>query len=98
MPIGQYQRMSRVRHSSKPHGERLTWAAICRRYPDHYVTLVEIDWTKECDFKFRDALVLGCAKHREQSLAQARENGLRRYKSFGFYWTGQVRALPRFVQ
>jgi hypothetical protein len=29
--------------------EPLTWAEICRRYPDRWVALVEMDWDDETD-------------------------------------------------
>ncbi|MBC7977848.1 MAG: hypothetical protein H7138_22945, partial [Myxococcales bacterium] len=33
----------------EPLTERLTWEQICRRYPDQWVALVELDWNDETD-------------------------------------------------
>jgi hypothetical protein len=60
------------------------------------VTLVEIDWINKWDFSFRDAIVIGQGKHRDECFANARANGRDRYRAIGFFWTGKVKALPRF--
>jgi len=39
--------------------EPMTWTQICKRYPDEWVALVEIDWVNDRDFDFRTARVIG---------------------------------------
>jgi hypothetical protein len=72
--------------------EPLTWAAICERYPDQWVCLVEIDWTHPRDFEFRTARVIGHGKTRRAPLEQARV-WWDRYPSIGFYSTRDIPAL-----
>lgn len=69
---------------------RLTWAEICRRFPDQWVALVEMDWIDEED-EFQSARVAGHGPRRADALLQARR--LRdRYTSIGHFFTGPIRA------
>ena len=68
--------------------EPLSWAAICERYPDQFVCVVDIEWTHPRDFEFRTARVIGHGKTRREPLEHARA-WWDRYPSIGFYSTGQ---------
>lgn len=71
--------------------EAMSWSAICDRYPDEWVVLVEIDWINETDFEFRSARVAGHGKRRKEPLDQARP--LRsQYRSMGHFFTGRPSA------
>jgi len=76
--------------------EPLTWDQICKRYPDQWVALIEIDWLDENhSYGFRTARVAGAGKTRRAPLEQARP--LRPwYPSIGHYFTGPIAApVPR---
>lgn len=66
--------------------EPLTWAAICERYPDQWVCLVEIDRIHPNDFAFRTARVIGHGQSRGEPLDQARP-WRQRYRSIAHYST-----------
>lgn len=72
---------------SKP----MTWKAICERYPDEWVALVEIEWVNNRDFEFRSARVAGHGKRRREPMKQA-EPLWARYQEIGHFYTGRVRA------
>ncbi len=74
--------------------ERLTWDEVRRRYPDQWVTLVDIDWVNETDFEFRSAIAIGHGAHRRLAIAEAHPQ-LDRYPGFGCYFTGRIRAPLR---
>jgi hypothetical protein len=70
--------------------EPLTWEEICRRYPDQWVVLVEMDWIEDVD-ELRTARVAGHGPRRKDPLVQARP--LReRHREMGHFFTGRVRA------
>ena len=77
-----------------PNAERLTWDAVCRRYPDEWVVLADTEWVNDTDFELRATTVIGHGKGRAEALAQARPL-LERCDRFGFFFTGRARALPR---
>lgn len=79
--------MSAGAESSEP----MTWQEICRRYPDQWVALVEIDWVDEDEVG--TARVAGYGPHRADPLRQARHLHSR-YEEIGHFFTGRVRA-PR---
>ena len=74
--------------------ERITWDEVCRRYPDEWVMLVDIDWVNETDFVFRSAIAVGHGPHRRDVFAQARAL-LDGYSGFACYFTGRIRAPLR---
>ena len=77
--------------TSPPISEPLTWDEICKRHPDEWVVLVEVDWVNDTDFEFRSARVAGNGKRRKDPIEQARP--LRdRYPSMGHFFTGPIRA------
>src|SRR3954463_1774781 len=80
-------------HATKPIAptisEPLTWAAICERYPDQWVCLVEIDRIHPRGFEFRTARVIGHGHTRRAPLEQARA-WWDRYPSIGFYSTQEI--------
>ena len=76
--------------ASEP-SELLSWGEICRRYPDQWVALVEIEWVDEDEV--RAARVAGHGPHRADPLEQARHLHAR-YEEIGHFFTGRVRA-PR---
>jgi len=71
--------------------EPLSWAEICRRYPEQWVALVEIDWEDEDEI--RTARVAGHGPRRADPLEQARHLHAR-YEEIGHFFTGRIRA-PR---
>jgi hypothetical protein len=76
--------------------EPLTWREICKRYPDEWVCLVEIDAFNDNDFGFRSARVVGHGKDPRDPYVQARLLG-GRYEEMGHYFTGLARGpFPRF--
>ena len=75
--------------------EPLTWEEICKRYPDEWVCLVEIDSINDNDFAFRTARVVGHGRRPGDPFEQARPFH-DQYECIGHYFTGQVRLpLPR---
>ena len=74
--------------------ERLTWDEVRRRYPDQWVTLVDVDWINETDFEFRSAIAVGHGARRKDAIADAGVV-LDRYLGFGCYFTGRIRAPQR---
>lgn len=71
--------------------EPLTWEEICKRYPDQWVCLAEMDKIEDQNFEFRSARVIGHGKTRREPLDQARP--LRaHYPSIGHYFTGRITA------
>lgn len=76
--------------------EPIGWEEICRRYPDQWVCLVEIDRPERNNFEFRTARVVGFGPRRRDPLIQARV-WWDRYREIGHYYTGRVVAPgPRF--
>ncbi|HEY4176228.1 MAG TPA: hypothetical protein VGM90_05335 [Kofleriaceae bacterium] len=39
--------------------DRMTWAEMCRAYPDEWVVLTDIAWVDESAFEFSSAIVVG---------------------------------------
>jgi len=73
--------------------EPLTWNQICKRYPEQWVVLVEMEWLSSKGFEFRTARVAGHGKTRGEPLDQARP--LRsRYSSFCNFFTGPLEGSP----
>lgn len=70
--------------------EPLSWAQICKRYPEQWVALVEMAWDDETD-EFTTARVAGHGATRGEPFAQMRRAGLR-YDDVGHFFTGRVRA------
>jgi hypothetical protein len=66
--------------------EPLTWAAICERYPDEWVCLVEIDRIQPGRFAFRTARIVGHGKKRLDPLNMARSWWVH-YPRIGHYHT-----------
>ena len=61
------------RRTEAPARERLTWAEICTRYPDEWVTLIDLEWTGDPDDgRLAAAVVLGHSKKRGDSLRETR--------------------------
>jgi hypothetical protein len=77
--------------ASEP-SEPLTWQEICRRYPDQWVALVDIDWMD--DDEVRAARVAGHGPRRADPLEQALHLHSR-YEEIGHFFTGRVRAPLR---
>jgi hypothetical protein len=79
--------------------EPLTWAEICKRYPDEWVCLVEMDRVRPHEFEFRTARVVGHGKTRTEPFEQA-EPFWETHKLIGHYFTGRIRVhwpLPRVI-
>ena len=69
--------------------ERLTWDEICRRYPDEWVVMAEIEWLNETDFEFETALVLAHHKTRKE-VSPSVKAALRRWSGVGSFFTGRL--------
>ena len=71
-----------------------SWDEICRRFPDQWIVLVEIDWTDDRGDEIRTAFVAGSGTKRE-ALVAARPL-LTIFEKLGCYHTAQSRvpALP----
>ena len=52
--------------------EPLTWAEICKRYPDEWVCVVDIDYDHPRVFDFRTARGVGHSRSKREALGQAR--------------------------
>jgi hypothetical protein len=88
--------MTATEHIPPTISEPLSWEEICRRYPDEWVCLVEIDRPVPQDFEFRTARVVGHGKTRREPLDQARR-WREHYKTIGHYFTEHLAARPRCV-
>ncbi len=73
--------------------EPLTWAAICERYPDEWVGVVDIDYDDPHVFDFRTARVVSHSKTKREALDQARP-WWNHYKLIGCYFTGRLHIRP----
>jgi hypothetical protein len=77
------------------HAERLSWAEICRRYPDHWVVVVDADWTNDHHL-FRSAAVVGHRTLRTDASIDIKA-AFEHHQQVGCFWTGELRApRPRF--
>jgi hypothetical protein len=75
--------------------EPLTWRQICKRYPEQWVCICDVDWVNEQDFEFGTARVVGHGGSRNTPLEQARA-WRQQYPEIGHFFTGRVRApVPR---
>ncbi len=68
-----------------------TWKEVCQRYPDQWVVLVETDWIDAGKSSFRSARVVGHGVRCADAVAQARPVTAR-YRAYGTFFTGRVRA------
>jgi hypothetical protein len=69
--------------------ERLTWGEICRRYPDEWVVMAEIDWLNDTDFEFVTALLLAHHKTRKEASPSVKA-ALKRWRGVGSFFTGRL--------
>ena len=77
--------------------ERLTWDEICKRFPDEWVVLVDIDWVNETDFEFGRAAVIGRHKRRRDASPDIKATRARNIE-VGYFWTGEIHGpIPRFI-
>jgi hypothetical protein len=85
--------MSEAHAGSAPESsELLSWQEICRRHPDQWVALVDIEWVDEDEV--RAARVVGHGPRRADPLQQAHHLHSR-YEEIGHFFTGRVRAPHR---
>lgn len=82
--------MNEAAHVSDP----ASWDEICRRFPDQWIVLVELDWTDDRGGEIRTAFVAGHGTKRE-ALVAARPL-LALFDKLGCFHTGasRVPALP----
>ena len=81
--------MAYAERAPDPPEERLTWQEICRRYPNEWVALAEVDWLDDVSLEFRSAIVAGHGPRRTDPLDQTRSSRSR-YPSMAHYFTGAV--------
>ena len=75
--------------------ERMTWAEICERFPDSYVSVVDIQRNVPRGGAIRSGRMVGHGKTRRESLAGV-EVWWKTYPEIGHYFTGrQVGPLLR---
>ena len=89
--------VTNIVRASTGNPENLTWDEICRRLPNQWVVLVDIDWVNETDFEFATAAVIAHHKHRKEAsphIKATRAPGV----EVGCFWTGEIRGpIPRCV-
>jgi hypothetical protein len=68
--------------------ERFSWDEICRRYPDEWVVMTEIEWVNDTDFEFDTALVLAHHKTRNEA-SRSVKAAFTRYRVVGSFFTGE---------
>jgi hypothetical protein len=73
--------------------ERLTWDEMCRRYPDEWVVIAEIDWVDEGCFEFSTALVVAHRKTRKEASPDVKQAD-KRYQEVGAFFTGRLVPPP----
>lgn len=73
--------------------ESLAWEEICRRYPDEWVCLVEMDFVHPNGPEIRAARVIGHGKSRRAPLEQA-SAWQSRYEEIGHFYTGRIMERP----
>lgn len=71
--------------------ERLTWPEICRRHPDEWVMLVDLD-DDEDDLAIRSAVVIGHGPSRKELYAATRERLAASHTTSTCRFTGEERA------
>jgi len=83
--------------------ERLTWDEICRRYPDEWVVVVEIERVDESDeaddvaIEFCTSVVIAHHKTRKGASPSVKA-AFQRYEEVGKFWTGVLKApISRFT-
>lgn len=69
--------------------ELLTWEEICRRYPDQWVALVDMDWDDETD-EFTIARVAGYGATRKTPFDMMRRAGRGDNEDVGHFYTGRL--------
>jgi hypothetical protein len=76
--------------------ERLSWEEICKRFPDEWVVLVDVDWENDTDFTFGGAMVIGHHKRRKDASPDVKA-AFEHHDEVGTFWTGKIRGpIPRF--
>jgi hypothetical protein len=77
--------------------ERLSWKEICRRYPDRWVVVCNIDPDDDssCDFQGADVIAIFAARKEASPTMKALVAARR---AAGCFWTGEIRGpIPRFI-
>lgn len=77
--------------------ERLSWAEICRRYPEQWVMLVEIERAEPFDPAIRSAVVVAHGTSRKAIGADTRGLVAERYGGGACRFTGEPRPLSPAV-
>ncbi len=77
--------------------QRLSWAEICKRFPDEWVVITGADWVNDTDFAFGTALVLGHYTSRKIASPHIKA-AFQHHREVGSFWTGKLRGpIPRFI-
>lgn len=75
----------------------LTWAEICKRFPDAWVVLVDVECVNDTDFEFGRARVLGHYKSRKEASPFIKA-AFEHHDEIGSFWTGEIRGpSPRLT-
>lgn len=70
--------------------ERLTWAAICERYPNQWVVLANIARDNRTDFAFIGAEVIATFAERKAATPMLKELHAANRGSVGCFFTGRL--------
>jgi hypothetical protein len=90
------ERMSAAAKLAPTITEPLSWAQICERHPDAWVSVVAIEREAPAGGAIRSARVIGHGKTRKESLAQVKV-WWDVYPVIGHFFTGKVRPpFPRY--
>ncbi len=69
--------------------ERLTWDEICRRFPDEWVVIAEMDWVEDGCFEFGTAIVFAHHKTRKEASSSVKTAD-EQYDEVGAFFTGRL--------
>ena len=74
--------------------ERLTWDEICKRYPDEWVVIADMDWVEDGCFEFGTAIVIGHHKTRKAASPDVKQAD-KLHSEVGAFFTGRL-VPPRY--
>ncbi len=82
--------LRRIEVASEP----MSWQAICDRYPEQWVCLVDIDNVNASDSEFCTARVIGHGRTLRAAVEEARALSVAD-DQLSYYFTGRPGAVPR---
>jgi len=76
--------------------ERLTWSEACKRYPNEWVVVVDVEYTDETCHPF-DTAVLVAHHERRADVSASVKVAYESHKGVGAFWTGRI-SIPRSIR